>query len=89
MGFKMNRLELRHIVCPIDLSGEYRSSLLHSITMARARAAELRALHVVPSEGPAPPEELDSLRHDELMQRLRDLLADADPDHTLVGAAVR
>lgn|SRR5690349_1286625 len=85
----MKRLELRHILCPIDLSGEFSSSLSYAMAMARARRAELRALHVVATEGPAPPEEIDSLRHEQLMRRLRDLLAEADRGHTLVGAAVR
>jgi nucleotide-binding universal stress UspA family protein len=85
----MNRLELRHILCPIDLSGEFGSSLSCAMAMARARRAELRTVHVVPTEGPAPPRDIDSLRHEMLMQQLRESLADADPEHDLVGAAVR
>ncbi len=85
----MKRLELGHIVCPIDFSGEFSSSLAYAVAMARARRAELRALHVVPSQGPGPPEDDDSVRHESLMRRLRESLTEADPGHTLVGAAVR
>lgn len=83
----MKRLELRHILCPIGLSGEFNSSLSYAMAIARARNAELRALHVVPTEGPASPEAIDSLRHEQLMERLRELLAEAGPAR--VGAAVR
>jgi len=83
----MKRLDLRHILCPIDLSSEFSSSLSYAIAMARARRAELRALHVVATEGLAPAEEIDSLRHEQLMERLRELLAEAGAAR--VGAAVR
>ena len=74
----MNRLELRHIVCPIDFSGQFRSSLAYASAVARAHDAELRALHVVPSEGAAVPAGVGFLRRETLMQRLRDSLAEAD-----------
>ena len=85
----MNRLELRHIVCPIDFSGQFRSSLGCASAVARAHDAELRALHVVPSEGAAVPADVGSLRRETLMQRLRDSLAEAEPSHDLIGGAVR
>ena len=85
----MQRLDLRHIVCPIDLSGEFRSSLQHAMAIARVRNAELRALHVVASEGAAQPPGLGSLTRDRLMRQLREALAQSDPAHDLVGGAVR
>jgi universal stress protein A len=85
----MKRLDLRQIVCPIDLSGQLRCSVAYAIAIARAHNAELRALHVVPSEGAAGPEGLDFLQRESLMQRLRQSLAEADPAHDLIGAAVR
>ena len=85
----MNRLELRHIVCPIDFSGQFRPSLAYASAVARAHDAELRALHVVPSEGAAVPADVGSLRRETLMQRLRDSLAEAEPSHDLIGGAVQ
>lgn len=85
----MQRLDLRHIVSPVDLSGEFRSTLQYAMAVARARNAELRALHVVPTEGPAHPHAFGSLTRDSLMQRLRESLAQADPAHDFVGGAVR
>jgi len=85
----MKRLSLRRIVCPMDLSGEFRSSLSYALAMARARDAEVRALHVVPSEGAAAPERVSSSEHHRLMQRLRESLTDADPGYDRIGAAVR
>ena len=85
----MNRLELRHIVCPIDFSGQFRSSLAYASAVARVHDAELRALHVVPSEGAAVPTGVGFLGRETLMQRLRDSLTEADPSHELIGAAVR
>lgn len=85
----MQRLDLRHIVCPIDLSGEFKSSLQHAMAIARVRNAELRAVHVVPWEGAADPRGFGTLTRDRLMQQLREALAQCDPAHALVGGSVR
>lgn len=85
----MQRLDLRHIVCPIDLSGESRSSLQHAIAIARVRNAELRALHVVANEGTAHPPGFGFFTRDHLMRQLRKALAQSDPAHALVGGSVR
>lgn len=82
------RLSLRHIVCPIDLTKPVGPSLRCAMTIARARKAELRALHVIPS-GAAHWRGVDSLTRDQLMQQMRDSLAQAHPAHDLVGGAVR
>jgi nucleotide-binding universal stress UspA family protein len=63
--------------------------LSYAIAIARAHNSELRALHVVPSEGAAAPTALDFLQRESLMQRLRESLAKADPAHDLIGGAVR
>ena len=83
------RLELSHLLCPIDFSGQFSSSLAYAMAVARARHAEVRAVHVVPSNGAAVPEGLDSLERDRLMQRLREGLAEADPTYGRIGGAVR
>ena len=46
----MNRLTLRHILCPMDLSSLSMNSLTWANAIARARSAELRAFHVVVTE---------------------------------------
>ena len=83
------RLEIRGVVCPLDLSGEFRASLQYAMAIARARNAEVRAVHVAPTEGPANPHGLGSITRERLMQQLRESLAQADPTHDLVGSAVR
>ncbi len=85
----MRRLNLRHILCPIDFSSLTPGALTIASTMARARKAELRALHVMPSEGAAAPAGLGSLEQQALMARLRTSLGEAAPSYDLVGAAVR
>jgi nucleotide-binding universal stress UspA family protein len=85
----MKRLNLRHILCPIDFSPLSATSLATAATIARARGAELRALHVVPAEGPGVSHSLDSLQHQTLMSRLRESLAEADPTYVRIGAAAR
>ena len=52
----MNRLQLRHVLCPMDLSPLSMNSLEWANAIARARRAELRALHVVVSEGLVAPD---------------------------------
>ena len=85
----MKKLNLRHILCPIDFSPLPSASLAAGSAFARARDAELRALHVMPSEGAAVPAGLGSLERQELMSRLRASLDEAAPSYDLVGAAVR
>jgi nucleotide-binding universal stress UspA family protein len=85
----MRRLNLRHILCPIDFSSLTPGALTTASAMARARKGELRALHVMPSEGAAAPAGLGSLEQQALMARLRTSLAEAAPSYDLVGAAVR
>jgi nucleotide-binding universal stress UspA family protein len=88
-GAPVNRLNLRHILCPIDFSPLSGISLAAASAIARTRRAELRALHVVPSEGVRAPERLGALGHRTLMSRLRERLAGAAPDYDHIGAAVR
>jgi universal stress protein A len=85
----MNRLNLRRVLCPIDFSSLSRVSLAIASAIARARKAELKALHVVPSEGVAVPARLGSLDHQALMSQLRKCLAAAAPAYENIGAAAR
>lgn len=85
----MNRLQLRHILCPMDLSSLSMNSLEWANAMARARGAELRALHVVVTEGLVAPESLGSLERDDMMMKVREALAAIDPENIHTGAAIR
>jgi nucleotide-binding universal stress UspA family protein len=85
----MNRLQLRHILCPMDLSSLSMNSLEWANAMARARSAELRALHVVVTEGLVDPENLGSLERDDMMMKLREALTAIDPENVHTGAAIR
>jgi len=85
----MNRLPLRHIMCPIDLSSLSMHSLHWANAVARARSAELRAFHVVATTGLAPSEGLGSRERDEMMTKLREALNTIDPANPHIGAAVR
>ena len=85
----MNRLQLRHILCPMDLSPLSMNSLEWANAIARARRAELRALHVVVSEGLVAPDSLGSLERRDVMMKLREALIAADPENAHTGAAIR
>jgi nucleotide-binding universal stress UspA family protein len=85
----MNRLQLRHILCPMDLSSLSMNSLEWANAIARARNAELRALQVVVTEGLVAPESLGSLEHGDTMMRLREALIATDSENVQIGAAVR
>jgi nucleotide-binding universal stress UspA family protein len=85
----VNRLDLRYIACPIDFSTASSESLATGGAIARARDAELRTMHVIPTEGAADPEGIGSLEHQSFMTRLRAALSDAAPGYERKGAAVR
>jgi nucleotide-binding universal stress UspA family protein len=85
----MNRLPLRHIVCPMDLSPLSMNALSWANAIARARSAELRAFHVVASTGLAAPRGLDFSEREEKMAKLREALVAIDPENVQTGAAVR
>lgn len=83
----MKRLALRHIVCPVDLSEQVGATLTLAMTIASARQAELRAVHVMTSEGTSVSDE--NLRRASIMRQLRASLAESGPNYDFVGAAVR
>ena len=85
----MNRLHLRHILCPMDLSSLSLNSLEWANAIARARSAELRALHVVVTEGLVAPESLGSLERGDMMMKLREALIATDSENVHTGAAIR
>ena len=88
-GAVMRRLPLRHVLCPVDFSRFTPGCLRVASAVARARKASLRALHVLPSDGPAAPASLDFEDRKALLSRLRASLTKAAPSYDLVGAAVR
>jgi nucleotide-binding universal stress UspA family protein len=85
----MKRLDLRHILCPIDFSPRSAPALATASAVARARQAELRALHVVPAKGPVAPRGVDGVQHQAVMSQLRESLAEVGPAPIRIGAAVR
>jgi nucleotide-binding universal stress UspA family protein len=85
----MNRLQLRHILCPMDLSVISMNALMWANAMARSRAAELRAFHVDVTEGLVATEGLGFHERDDMMQKLRDALFTTDSGNRHTGAAVR
>jgi nucleotide-binding universal stress UspA family protein len=85
----MNRLPLRHILCPIDLSSVSMNALDWANAIARARRAELRAFHVVVTTALTPSEGLGSAERDAILTKLRQALAAIDAANPQVGAAVR
>ena len=85
----MNRLNLRYILCPVDLSSLSMNSLEWANAIARARSAELRALQVVVTEGLVAPEPLGSLERGDMMMKLREALAAIASDNVHTGAAIR
>ncbi len=85
----MNRLPLRHILCPMDLSSLSMNSLGWANAIARARRAELRAFHVVATRGLVAPEALGSLERGGMMTKLREALITIDSENSHTGAAVR
>src|SRR5207253_9917177 len=85
----MNRLQLRHILCPMDVSPMSMNALHWANAMARAREAELRAFHVVAAARATIPERLGFLERDLHMVKLREALASVDSTNDRTGAAVR
>lgn len=85
----MKRLDLRRILCPIDLSPRTQATLATASAVARARGAELRAFHVIPAQGPTATRRIGSQQHQRLMSRLRAKLAEADLTYDRIGAAAR
>jgi hypothetical protein len=88
-GDAMNRLAFRLGLCPMDLSRLSMNSLEWANAIARARNAELRALHVVVTSGVVVPEGLGTLERADIMTRLREALITVDSKNAHTGAAVR
>lgn len=85
----MNRLQLGHVLCPMDLSPPSMNSLEWANAIARARSAELRALHVVVSEGLVAPDNLGTIERSDMMMKLREALVVTDSENAETGAAIR
>jgi universal stress protein A len=85
----MERLDLEHILCPLDFSAISKRALLYAGAIARARHAELRVLHVAAKEVFGEAVGLSSVRRERLMSKLKEWLDDVKSPDQLVGAAVR
>jgi nucleotide-binding universal stress UspA family protein len=85
----MNRLPVRHILCPADLSSLSMNSLAWANAVARARSAELRAFHVVVTTGLTRSARLSTRERDDVMTKLREALSTIDSENPHIGAAVR
>jgi nucleotide-binding universal stress UspA family protein len=73
----------------MDLSPLSMNSLEWANAIARARSAELRALHVVVSEGLVAPDGLGTLERSDMMMKLRGALIATDSENAHTGAAIR
>jgi nucleotide-binding universal stress UspA family protein len=85
----MNALQIRHVLCPMDLSPISINALEWANAVARARRAELRMLHVVAPGGMVPSENLGFGEREDMIARLRGALTSIDPDNQLSGAAIK
>jgi nucleotide-binding universal stress UspA family protein len=85
----MNRLQLRHVLCPMDLSPLSMNALEWANAIARARRAELRALHVAVTDGLVAQNSLGSLERSDMMRKLREALIATDSENARTGAAIR
>ena len=85
----MNRLPLRQILCPMDLSMSSMNSLQWANAVARARGAELNAFHVVVTTGLALSKSVGARERGDMMLKLRSALRTIAPENPRVGAAVR
>jgi len=85
----MNVLQIRHVLCPMDLSPVSMNALEWANAVARVRRAELRMLHVVAPGGIAPAESLAFGERDDMMNTLRAALSSIDPDNRLVGGSIK
>jgi universal stress protein F len=85
----MTRLPLRHVLCPVDLSPLSLNALRWANAVARARASELKALHVDVTEALVATEGLGFHEREDMMNKLREALVKTDADNQRIGAAVR
>jgi nucleotide-binding universal stress UspA family protein len=85
----MNVLQIRHVLCPMDLSPVSMNALEWANATARIRNAELKMLHIVAPGGIIPAEDLGFADRDDMITKLRRALSTVDPDNRLVGAAIK
>lgn len=75
----MNRLQLRHVLCPVDVSAPSMNPLEWANTISQARGAELTTLHVAAAEGLVAPENLGAAERSAMMKKLQAALDAFDP----------
>jgi len=85
----MNVLQIRHVLCPMDLSPISINALQWANAIARTRSAELRMLHVVAPEGMVSAEGLGFAERDDMIVELRDAIGRIDAENRMVGAAIK
>jgi len=85
----MERLDARHILCPLDFSAICKRALLYASAIARARQAELRVLHVAEKKAFDGAVGLSSVTRQRLMLKLKECLDEVASADQLVGTAVR
>ena len=83
----MNRLPLRNVLCPMDLSSPSMNSLEWASAIARARNADLTAFHVVVTEGLVP-ESLGSGERSDMMKKLQGALVASDRENVHTATAI-
>jgi len=84
----MRVLNIRHVLCPMDLSPISMNALEWANAIAWARRAELRMLHIAAHEEIVPADGLGFNERDTMINKLREALQSIDPDNRLVGAAI-
>ena len=84
----MNRLPLRHILCPMDLSSPSTNPVEWANAIARARGAELTAFHVVMTEGLVAPESLTAGERGAILKKLQDALVASGSENAHTGAVI-
>ena len=84
----MNRLQLRHILCPMDLSSPYVNTLEGAKAIARARSAELTAFHVVITEGLVASDSPDLGERADMMKEFQGALITSDSANVHTRAVI-
>ena len=74
----MNVLNIRHVLCPMDLSPISMNALEWANAIARVRRAELRMLHIVARSGILPEEGLAFDERDQMINTLREVSSGRD-----------
>jgi nucleotide-binding universal stress UspA family protein len=86
-AYTMNRLQLRNVLCPVELSSPAMNPLEWAAAIARARSAALTAFHVVVTEGLVP-KSLTPAERGDLIKKLHRTLLASDSQHAHTAAVI-